>query len=187
MSSNVQVFVHWNNPTIFSGEDLECKIIFKNIALPPESPPEFAANNQRQQIIAASQTPVGSVKTLAPPNSRLSRPGAHGHRPTVSLDAPISRGKVGGPGSLTGHANGTPAYAQKHRRSVSIISLGGVLSVEREAVHGQSSGHLSAARRPVRNHARSASLQVLPRGPAGTDAGPSSGMQHNSARSWKHV
>lgn len=184
MSSNVQVFVHWNNPTVFSGEDLECKIVFTNVSIPPESPPESVANNKWQQIIGPSHTTMNSVKTSALPTSRLSRPRNQGHRPTLSLDVPASRGKVSGPPLWANHQHGTPASGQKHRRSVSIISLGGGLSVEREGVHSQSTGQISAARRPLRNHTRSASLQVLPRWPAGTDAGPSSGTQYSSAKQW---
>ena len=187
MSSNVRVFVHWNNPTVFSGEDLECKIVFKNVALPPDSPTEFTANNQQQRVRAPSPTTVSSVKTSAPPNSRLPPRRAPGHRPTVSLDVPIGRDKVRGSGSWAGHPNGTPAHGHKHRRSVSIISLGTGLSVEREGGHNQGSGQTLTARRPVRNHTRSASLQVLPRWPGGSDTGPTSGMQQIATRRWKDV
>lgn len=182
MSSNVQVFVHWNNPTVFSGEDLECSIVFKNVAIPPDSPSEYS---KRQQFIAPSHTALSGVNTPTLPNARISRPRNPGHRPTVSLDVPVSRAKVPGPGSWTHHPNGTPAYGQRHRRSVSIISLGGDLSAAREGVRSQGSGQVSAARRPVRDHTRSASLQVLPRWSAGTDAGPQSGTQHCSARQWR--
>lgn len=187
MSSEIRVFVHWNNRTVFSGEDLECTIVFKNVSIPPESTCASAANNKRQQTIGPLHTTVSSVKTPALPTSRLSRPRAQGHRPTASLDVTIGRDKVRGPGSWTDHQNGTPAYGQKHRRSVSIISLGRGIGVEREGVQNQNSGQISIIRRPVRNHTRSASLQVLPRWSAGTDAGPSSGMQYRSAKQWKHV
>lgn len=187
MSSDVRVFVHWNNRTVFSGEDLECKIVFKNVSISPESTSASAANNKRPQIIGPSHTTVSSVKTPALPNSSLSRPRVQGHRPTASLDVPIGRDKVRAPGSWTDHQTGTPTYAQKHRRSVSIISLGRGIGVEREGGHSQSSGQISIARRPVRNHTRSASLQVLPRWSVGTDAGPSTGMRHRSVEQWKHV
>ena len=182
MSSSIRVFVHWNNPTVFSGEDLECKIIFKNVAPPPQSLSELAASSQPPKIIGPSQITTGSLKTSALPNPRLPRPRAHGHRPTVSLDVPIGGETVRGPGSWTGHPNGTRTSAQQHRRSISIISLGRGLSGEREGVYSRSPDQNTASRRPVRSHTRSASLQVLPRRPAGTDAGPPSGMQNTSAK-----
>lgn len=59
---------------------------------------------------------------------------------------------------------------QRHKRSVSIVSMGGEASVASESyIHGQTLG----STRPGRGHTRAASLQVLPRR-TGVDPVPSS-------------
>ena len=92
------------------------------------------------------------------------------HKQTLSLSTsngfpptPVSGLREGAPTASRGGEN-------KHRRSVSIVSLGGETG-EETLSHGQ---HMSSGR-PTRGHTRSASLQVLPRRGAVLGGGPSSG------------
>jgi len=174
--------VHWKDPIVFSGEDLECKITFKNVTPAPEPsrsplyPSEIASNGQRQRKTAPLQTTVSNPRGSVLPNPRLPQPRDRGHRAAVSLNVPLSSEKVPGSGFRTALQNGSVAHGHKHKRSVSIISLGGE-TVERDGEGSQGPGQISAARRPGRGHTRSASLQILPRWPVAVGAGPSSGVQ----------
>ena len=92
------------------------------------------------------------------------------HKQTLSLStsngfppAPMSGPRAGAPAVSKGGEN-------KHRRSVSIVSLGGETG-EETLSHVQ---QISCGR-PTRGHTRSASLQVLPRRAAILSGGPSSG------------
>ena len=192
MSSNVRVYVHWKYPVVFSGEDLECTIVFKNVApilrpsRGPISPSEIASNRQRQQNPAPLQTSTRSAAGPTVPISGVTPPRGRGHRPTVSLNAPLSNEKVPGPGSRTRDQHDIAAFGQKHRRSVSIISLGGLVKGGEDSEGGGGPGQAAAARRSGRNHVRSASLQVLPRWSANGEGGPASGLISLSRRIEDH-
>ncbi|KAF2762112.1 Rgp1-domain-containing protein [Pseudovirgaria hyperparasitica] len=162
MSSNIRVFVQWKDATVFAGEDLECTITFKNVALLPQadrSPNRrqngFLAAVERQQHRNPALRP--SVKPSLSRNSsfgpQLPTQHAKGHRPTLSLST--SATTVPSISQFAGGAN-TPTSAGPHGRSLSIVSLGsgGNRDPDR-ASH-------SSPRRPTRPHGRSASLQVVP-------------------------
>ncbi|KAI9880700.1 MAG: hypothetical protein M1830_001333 [Pleopsidium flavum] len=175
MSSNVRVFVHWKDSIVFSGENLECEITFKNVTPASEpSPSEATSNGQRPLNIAPLQPTPSNTRSSGLRNQRPPQPRDRGHRPAVSLDVPLSSAKVARPGSWTALQNGSVAHGHKHKRSVSIISLGGGETMEKDEEGSQGPGQISAPRRPGRKHTRSASLQILPRWPVAVGAGPSS-------------
>ena len=165
--STIRVFVQWADQTVFAGEDVECKITFKNVApvpgiarsaLQPTKVNGFAPGGERQRKTAPLHGAANHRH--APSISRSPSVPGHGHRPTLSLNVPVSTG--GGrtsPGLSSGVLGGAATPGHKHRRSVSIISLGSDAGTE--DVQPQSPN--PSIRRPARNHGRSASLQVIPR------------------------
>jgi hypothetical protein len=166
-SSNIRVFVQWKNATVFAGEDVECTITFKNVA-PPEgrgrSPGRkqngFAPGGERQRKLPPAQT---STRPSVSRNSSFvsQKPPSHlrGHRPALSLNTPSTIGDRRSP-VPPGAAFGNNTSGQTHGRSLSIISLGTDAATEvsrdRSAVPG----------RPIRGHARSGSLQIVPGRPS---------------------
>lgn len=172
--SNIRVFVNWTEQTVFAGEDIECKITFKNIATTPAPPrsslqPPTAngfIHGDRQRKSPATQ--IKRESTISP------RPGApsRGHRTTLSLNVPAGSIR---PLPTSASLNGAPPKSAKdggHKRSVSIISIGAS-----EGAAEDIRSHGSLAERPramTRGHGRSASLQIVPRR-HGVNGGPPSG------------
>jgi len=176
--TNIRVFVQWTQQTVFAGEDIECQITFKNIANTPTPPrtslhPSSAngsasASADRQRKTAVSQ--IKDNSSVAPRSSSSSK----GHRTTLSLNVPAA---PNGPQSASGLFNGASSRASKdgnpHKRSVSIISIGAS-----EGGGDDFTSHGSFSERPrggARGHARSASLQMVPRRHA-MNGGPPSGI-----------
>lgn len=171
--SNIRVFVNWTEQTVFAGEDIECKITFKNIATTPAPPrsslqPPTAngfIHGDRQRKSPATQ--IKRESTISP------RPGApsRGHRTTLSLNVPAGSIR---PLPTSASLNGAPPKSAKdggHKRSVSIISIGAS-----EGAAEDIRSHGSLAERPramTRGHGRSASLQIVPRR-HGVNGGPPS-------------
>ncbi|KAK3344142.1 Rgp1-domain-containing protein [Lasiosphaeria hispida] len=181
-SSNIRVYVRWQDQVVFAGEDVKCTITFKNTARPPQPPgsaplpPKPAPQSSRHPSAegrprqpsplhpgARNKNNVG----LAPPSS------TRGHRSTLSLTVPsaASRTRSGSIpwspstlGTARSPRNGqsqSRSPGHSHQRSVSIVSIGSVGGADEV----QSS--VSAApkpQRPVRGHARASSLQIVPRG-----------------------
>ncbi|KAF4636723.1 hypothetical protein G7Y89_g1369 [Cudoniella acicularis] len=172
--TNIRVFVQWTEQTVFAGEEVECEITFKNIATPPapsrsslhpSSANGFTPGGDRHRK-PPSQTKNGSVAS-----PRATRP-TRGHRTTLSLNVPTGLGRSQ-PSSETwnGPPVSTPKEGKAHKRSVSIISIGGPES----SVVGDISANGSTTERPriSKGHGRSASLQIVPRR-HGVNGGPPS-------------
>lgn len=172
MSSNIRVFVQWKESTVFAGEDIECTITFKNVAVPhgqvnpnPSKHNGLAPGGERQQRklppVQSSTRP--SISRNSSFGSGAPPPHLRAHRPALSLTTPSiaserrSPGLPGG-GFQNGSGNGAPANKHKHQRSLSIISLGAETATE--------ANHDRASPRRLRGHARSASLQVVPGRPS---------------------
>jgi len=175
--TNIRVFVHWTEQTVFAGEDIECEITFKNIAptptpsrstLHPPSANGFVPGGDRQRKPPAAQVKNGPMQMQSPRPAPPNR----GHRTTLSLNVPVNAVR-----SQSGSDwNGVPVKGKEggsHKRSVSIISIGNSES----GIVGDIAGHGSKAERPrmPKNHGRSASLQIVPRR-QGVAGGPPSGM-----------
>ncbi|KAI9819446.1 MAG: hypothetical protein M1832_004009 [Thelocarpon impressellum] len=171
-ASSIRAFVQWADQTVFAGEDVECKITFKNVAPAPGAaratpqPPKlhgFSPGGERQRKTVPLQGAANSARPGhgTPQSPRSPQPAPKGHRPTLSLNVPVSTG--GRPSSALGE------LGHRHKRSVSIISLGseaGTDDAQGGALQGHGQPQSAAGRRPGRGHGRSASLQVLPRRPA---------------------
>jgi hypothetical protein len=183
-TSNIRVFVHWAESTVFAGEDVECQITFKNIAPVPDlsrSPSRssktngFAPGVDRQRKASPLQNAAANSRTLAPQNLHPSS-SAKGHRPTLSLNVtPGATRLQDGPTSWSASQNGAPV-SHKHKRSVSIISIGASDTAADINQSHNGVNSIGSPRRPRRHHARSASLQIVPRRAGGSIAGgPMSG------------
>jgi hypothetical protein len=163
-ASNIRVFVQWKNATVFAGEDVECTITFKNVAIPERrgrSPTHarngFAPGGERQRklppVHSSTRPSVSRNSSFA---SHIPPPPSHlrGHRPTLSLSTSAA-GELRSP-VPQGAAIGNNTGGQSHGRSLSIISLGTDAATE---VNRDKS---ATPARPMRGHARSGSLQIVP-------------------------
>ncbi|KAI7723061.1 Rgp1-domain-containing protein [Hortaea werneckii] len=178
--SNIRAFVHWREPAVYAGEEIECIITFKNIAKPPG---EDEGEDELQTPLAngaprvrgapsATHSRRGSYATGRPQSSRApsaasSRgappPPARGHRPALSLSV-VNAGPRNGLHSAPLQAR-TPTNGgmsgKGHGRSLSIMSLGSDMASETRTTTTTAAAQPS--RRPAKGHGRSASLQVVPR------------------------
>lgn len=179
-SGNIRVFVHWDENTVFAGEDIKCRVTFKNVA-----PPNNHADRQRQPFpLALVGTPRKSAFSssnsngLTPP---VSARGTRGHRATLSLNVPNghSRSKSGSTPSWVPQPPPptTPRSGHAHKRSVSIVSINSATSsatIEDPSLSNGNGNRMLPPQRPGRGHGRSASLQISPRGSGGAVNGPQS-------------
>ncbi|KAI7567419.1 Rgp1-domain-containing protein [Hortaea werneckii] len=178
--SNIRAFVHWREPAVYAGEEIECIITFKNIAKPPgqdegedelQTPLANGAPRVRG-VPSAPHSRRGSYATGRPQSSRApsaasSRgappPPARGHRPALSLSL-VNSGPRNGLHSAPLQAR-TPTNGgmsgKGHGRSLSIMSLGSDMASETRTTTTTAAAQPS--RRPAKGHGRSASLQVVPR------------------------
>jgi hypothetical protein len=167
-SSNIRVFVQWKNATVFAGEDVECTITFKNVALPEgrdRSPARkhngLAPAGDRQRKLPPVQS--STRPSVSRNSSYVSQqqhqppppPPPRGHRPALSLNTPSAIGERRSPVPPNG-AIGSSTSGQKHGRSLSIMSIGTDAATETSRDRGAATG------RPARGHARSGSLQIVP-------------------------
>lgn len=175
--SNISVSVTWEKPIVFAGEDIECRITFTNVApsrrAPSPSPDTRASALGQRRWKAALPLPhtINETPRLPLTNKNSSKTHTQGHRPALSLNSGASA-KQGDHGEImSSGANGVPflRHGRNHKRSVSIISIGGELP-NGEEIHVD--GQVSSSQRPARNHGRAASLQVLPRRSSNTSPGP---------------
>ncbi|KAI7226476.1 Rgp1-domain-containing protein [Hortaea werneckii] len=178
-ASNLRAFVHWREPAVYAGEEIECIITFKNIAKPPgqdeggdglQTPLANGAPRVRGAP-SATHSRRGSYATGRPQSSRApsaasSRgappPAARGHRPALSLSV-VNSGPRNGLQSAPLQAR-TPTNGgmsgKGHGRSLSIMSLGSDMASETRTTMTAAA---QPSRRPAKGHGRSASLQVIPR------------------------
>lgn len=156
--------MHWKNSTVFAGEDIECQITFKNISqcsttrgnssLSPELWTSASSRGRWKESLA-SQTPSGQSKSLAAstPQNPLTKFGTH--RSALSLSSQGSRRQdLAGTFSCDA-SKGVSVCQEKHKRSVSIVSIGKERTSSTEA-----DVNSLASKRPSRGHARAASMQV---------------------------
>jgi hypothetical protein len=150
MSSDIRVFVQWKEPAVFAGDELECTITFRNSrALNPLPTPNSALPRSPRSWQIAERThktsySLNNAITSAPRARETPLPNRdHEVRPTT-----------------------------KHKRSVSIVSLGGPEGTNTPPdVQPRATSN-----RPGRSHARAASLQVLPKWGDSTGEGVLSGL-----------
>lgn len=179
--SNVRAFVQWKEPSVYAGEELECIITFKNVALQPEleqdiGPPatqstSFTRDARHPGLASqgargtAPQSRAAVARTSSIPGVR-NPSGGRGPPPILSLNivAPSSKS---GPQSapLQARTPGSATFMKGHGRSLSIMSLGS------EAPSGRRTPTtITAAKRPARGgHSRSSSAQTMPKSPPQSD------------------
>ncbi|KAI1506509.1 Rgp1-domain-containing protein [Biscogniauxia marginata] len=172
-SSNIRVFIKWDDQTVFAGEEIKCQITFKNIA--PSSSQTRPPSNQNQlapSLLADRlRQPSPLLSPRAKPSNGLTPPGtARSHRSTLSLNVPSGSSRFRAATQQWAPPQSSPQRSgHSHKRSLSIISIGSAATVE-EQLHGN--GSPTQTQRPSRGHGRSSSLQISPRG--GSSNGPQS-------------
>jgi RAB6A-GEF complex partner protein 2 len=173
--SNIRVFVHWSDQTVFAGEDIRCRITFKNVAHPP--PLQADRSRQASPLLGTPRKPNHSSSSLAPPTSAR----GHGHRTTLSLNVPPSHSRPRSNTASTPQWLASPQQPPRpstsskspsghgHQRSISIMSIGSTPGEDQTL----NNGSRTPSHRSGRRHTRSASLQISPRG-GGLANGPRS-------------
>lgn len=182
VSSNIRVFVHWAEQTVFAGETIECQITFKNVANVPSTPKNNLNSlgavqspaTERQRKSSPLHTITSPARTTTAQSSRPP-PVTRGHRSTLSLNVPSADLRTQrGATSWKESRGSTGGEDRGHRRSVSIMSIGQSDTINDDTASQSSLG--TGSRRPSRGHARSASLQIIPRRSNANGSGPTSGM-----------
>ncbi|KAL8927154.1 MAG: hypothetical protein Q9172_001478 [Xanthocarpia lactea] len=159
--SNVRVSVEWDKTAVYAGENIGCVITFKNVAKTPKSQRTASQtsthNSPRERW--KEHTPV-HVRQQDPDHSRRyssSSTVSTKHQKALSRDPgwstipATSSLKVG-----KEPYNEQGSTSRGHRRSVSIVSMGGEKSSS-----GKPFQTISTPKRPSQGHGRAASLQVL--------------------------
>lgn len=168
-SGNIRVFVRFeDDPIVYSGEELKCTIAFKNVAQAAPTSAGGSTSSQPQLKPPNNQYRAANSyasSRLAPPPSASSSGVRRTHRPSSSMSLPSSKASRNREGSIPWLPPSHPpdhhtGNGHSHARSVSIVSIGSVNSVDSQATSNAG----STVSRPSRGHGRSASLQIVSRG-----------------------
>ena len=180
--SDIRVSVQWKNSTVFAGEDIECTITFKNIALArsvrrsPSPNPHTASHGSHRERwketlpMRPANAPTSAMHRKSPSLSGFSQSHARTHKQASSLNSANGFPKSPMVDVHDGTPNTSTLGGNKHRKSVSIVTIRGEAADE-TSPHSQllNSGHSG------HYHARTTSLHVVPRrnglpsnGPLGT-------------------
>lgn len=168
--SNIRVFVHWAEQTVFAGEDVKCTVTFKNVA------PDQSQQRQKQQTQqqGGERHRNGRAKAAASLTSPPPATSGRGHRRSaLSLSIPGTAAHSRSGSIQWPHTASSAEWrtGHNHKRSLSIVSIGSASTVDD---HAQRNENHSMPQRPRRGHNRAASLQILPRGQP-VPPGPHSG------------
>ncbi|KAL7799755.1 Rgp1 domain-containing protein [Trichoderma ceciliae] len=174
--SNIRVFVHWRDQTVFAGETVQCTVTFRNIALEANQAPGGQANGQQQSPSERQRlaSPLQSRGKAAAAASSASS--ARGHRRaalSLSVPSPSSRSRQGSIQWPQPVVAGEGRSGHAHKRSVSIVSIGSTTSTIEE--HSHSPRLDNSPRQPRHSHYRASSLQIASRGPPTLPSTPQSG------------
>lgn len=191
--SDIRVFVTFpESSTVFAGEKLECKITFKNVSPIPGANrvPQLHLQKPTANGYGLStngnapgggknkgaplQLPVGLRSGTISPRLPTGRSGS-GHKPSLSLSVPA------GPKPPASALPANGGIGHKHKRSISIVSIGSEAGIEGQGrgqgEDGFKSPHMPQGRAGRGGHGRSASLHTLPRrSPMLNGSTPNSGM-----------
>lgn len=156
--------MQWKNSTVFAGEDIECQITFKNISqcsttrgissLSPELWTSASSRGRWKESLA-SQTASSQSQSLVASTSQnpLTKFGTHRSALSLSSQGPRRQDLTGT--FCSDASKGVSVCQEKHKRSVSIVSIGKERTSSTEA-----DVNSLTSKRPSRAHARAASLQV---------------------------
>lgn len=170
--SNIRVFVHWRDQTVFAGEAVQCTVTFRNVA------PEANQANGQPQSPSERQRLASPLQTRGKAAASASTRGHRRAALSLSVPSPSTRSRQGsiqwpqpvgaGDGGRAGHA---------HKRSVSIVSIGSTTSTIEEHSLVHSPRHENSPRQQPRHaHNRASSLQIASRGPPTVPSTPQSGI-----------
>lgn len=183
--SDIRVSVQWETSSIFAGEDIECIITFRNVSPrhrasnspSPNSRPRVASSGRERWKESlphqSGQKSVGHTR-----NNSVSNVGSHhpaisrSHRPALSLSTQNGTRQSSATNLKDSNKSDTNSgQGGKHRKSVSIVSLGGDPLISEY----DSEGKVLRSKRADGNHARATSLQGVPWRNSTGKFGPTSG------------
>ncbi|KAK4146460.1 Rgp1-domain-containing protein [Dichotomopilus funicola] len=145
-TSNIRVFVHWHEQTIFAGEELRCTITFKNVARTPNAaasttPGPNSNSHTTSSTTSTPSTSLSNTPTLHsapsfPPNASRSRQ----HQLQLQRHGNRSGGSGGGikGGSASGSSLAPPPTGGQRGHHRSSLSLS--VPSERSGRRGGSGG-----------------------------------------------
>lgn len=107
-ASSIRAFVQWKEPTIFSGEEIECIITFKNTAKVGHVDEEEAVETSRG---------IPAINTNR--SNGAFRPRVERQR-TVTQSTGISRGQFSTTPSTVGPNSRVPSFSRGHRPTLSL-------------------------------------------------------------------
>lgn len=174
--TDVHVSIQWKNATVFAGEEVECKIIFKNVSQTPAlhrslSPQSSQRERWKETLPThhAQLSPALTRKTLT--SAAQSIEAEASHRSAQSLNTP--NGTRTFPHIQDIAPRASSSANPSHRRSLSIVTIGGDV-VEDKTLHSLPLNF----RRPGHGHGhnRAASLQAVPRSNGSINADRSSSI-----------
>ncbi|KAK5997973.1 RAB6A-GEF complex partner protein 2 [Cladobotryum mycophilum] len=187
-SSNIRVFIHWRDQTVFAGEEVKCTITFRNVAQDPNQQQNQSAHghqqsqSERHRFASPLQGRNKASSNRTPP---LSNASGRGHRrAALSLSVPsaTTRSRTG---SIQWHQPSSAANSSRsnhaHKRSVSIVSIGSTSTIDDH--HLQRHDAPPRPHRPRHGHNRASSLQISSRGPPATPATPQGSFSQRHASS----
>lgn len=173
--SNIRVFVHWHDQTIFAGEEIKCTITFKNVATGVDkSKQKQQGQSDRNRLTSSLHARAKASSNSTPPLSNTGR----GHRRSaLSLGLPPATTRRTGSVQWPSGNNGSDKRpGHDHKRSVSIVSIGSTSTIDDHQPRIDSASTSSNVQRPARGHSRATSLQILPRSQVGSPTAlPNSG------------
>ena len=183
--SNICVSVQWKNSTVFAGEDIECTITFKNTA-PARSIPHSSSLNSHtaghgshrerwKESLSSTDDSLNMRNRESLSFSGLNQSHARSHKQTVSMSSANGFPKSPVVSFNDGMSNTASPGNNKHRRSVSIVSIRGEASDE-TSLHSQ----FMNSGRSGHTHTRATSLHVMPRRNGLLSNGSSSGICHST-------
>lgn len=146
MPSDIQVFVRFQDQCVFAGEELKCTITFKNVAHYHEDQTSGPRVRRNSRTLSLGKTPLVSPR---PGEGTLQSP------KTTKSNYPPSAMKSTIPSNNNSSGTASQQPGHKHKRSVSIISIG--TPTTPTASEDPSFGHNS---RPSGAHRRSSTVQV---------------------------
>ncbi|KAJ3565602.1 hypothetical protein NPX13_g7445 [Xylaria arbuscula] len=166
-STNIRVFIKWDDQTVFAGEEIRCHITFKNVPPGPASTSTQRQSLQPSPRAERSRQPSPLLSPRGPSTNGLTPPtSARSHRSTLSLNVPSTGSRLRNsvqqwpPPQLPPPPSSSQRPTHAHKRSLSIVSMGSNATIED---HAYSNGIHAPPQRPSRGHGRSASLQIVPR------------------------
>ena len=179
--SNIRVFVHWEKSTVFAGEDVKCQITFKNNTQRSPNRPLVSTKSQVQDRGSARERWKDTAPLLSivdqnhhslSSNSNSPQTNVQGHGSRIKPNPPHNAKQMVRPDNSRATSDEGTFPIHKHKRSVSIISIGADVS---DGDGLQTNGQPVMLRIPARGHSRALSLQVLPRPNEAASLGTPSG------------